>query len=130
YSHRNRRTGDAGRSGGDEIMSTATTTAKAITFDYIALDAVVCLIPDNQRAARLKAAHERNCANETLGLVGVYHAAGWLVLSYKGRTERHRGGAVQGCDYTDEFVQHLASKFKAEVDACPPKQTKPPPVPT
>jgi ribosomal protein L35AE/L33A len=57
-----------------------------------------------------------NKAQAAAGKVAVYREKGELCLSYKGRVQTFRGSSVDGCDASDEFVQHLAREWKKNVD--------------
>lgn len=59
-----------------------------------------------------RATFERLCADLPRGMVGVAWLDGWLTLrAADGREERFRGASVEGCDASDDFVQHLAKRL-------------------
>lgn len=93
------------------------TTTKSIAYAHQIPDTIYNLLPEREWATGEAKINAANAANAQQGKVGVYHRDGWLVLRYKGREEKHRGNSVDGCSYDDEFVQHLAAKFKASIDA-------------
>lgn len=87
-----------------------------LTYDFRTEDCIVNFLPEQEWAEALNRAHDHNRTHADAGLVGVSHQDGYLVLTYKGHSERHRGASVSNCGYNDEFVHHLAAKFKASVD--------------
>lgn len=87
-----------------------------LTYDFRTEDCIVNFLPEPEWAAALLSASAHNWTHADAGLVGVSHQSGYLVLTYKGHSERHRGASVSNCGHDDEFVVHLAAKFKAKVD--------------
>lgn len=52
-----------------------------------------------------------------LGKVDTWWQDGCLRMRFRDRETYFRGSSIEGCDYTDEFVRHLARQFRDQTHA-------------
>ena len=85
-------------------------------FDTAESMATLGELPNAEIESKAQGIEQTQDAREKHGEVAAWWADGRLHLRYYGTTRSYRGSSVEGCDASDEFVQHLAAKLVEEED--------------